>query len=96
MMPPLDEHLCSSSFVDCETLGDLPFTRWSTEQSLDSAVECERVESIWQARGTKDFDRSQVNSYEKLTTSRSARLMLDVQHSSTQCIATDDPRLKKE
>jgi len=59
--------------------------RWNANTSS-------QFSSAWDQR----FRRSQVNSYEKLTTSRSTRLMLDVQHYSTQCIATDDPRLKEE
>ena len=96
MMPPDNWTLCSKSVADCEAISDAPLGRWNTTQSFDSANQCEQARSVWEGRGTKDFNAAKFNSYETLTTSRSTRLMLDQGRIAARCVSTDDPRLKEK
>jgi hypothetical protein len=96
MVPPFKPHKLQPSFtipsLEARILNtDAPLSRWEIYVASDSADECEASK----AATLKLLDQQKVTGKDGAVTDRGARaILLEMQLRHSQCVATDDPRLK--
>ena len=84
-------HLMIPSTSPSAVLVAAPFSEWTLSTSYDSAENCDadlmalKNDAFTQAQYDCLSDRSQANS-----------CLADLARTSSQCVSTDDPRLKEE
>ncbi len=82
MVPPVVEKAGSY-----EADFNAPLSRWSVDSPFDTAAECRAVNANLVQQQTRVFDQAQAHSRERAV---AQRLIV------SQCIETDDPRLKEK
>jgi hypothetical protein len=87
-------YLISAPLVDNRPDVNSPLSKWTIEHVFDSARDCDAVRSAWRERA--DRIAQATNQHKKLST-EDGKITIGAfyEMSSCECIATDDPRLKR-
>jgi hypothetical protein len=98
MVPPFKPHKPQPAFtipsLEAQILNtDAPLSKWEIYVANDSADECE----AFKAATLKLADQQKITGKDGSITDRGGRaILLEMQLRHSQCVATDDPRLKEK